>query len=138
MQKNSRKNLILKCIALGIVCSFTPHVYALTGIVNVNDSLTLRSQPTTSSSVITRFYNATELTILNTNSGTGNGCGGNWYKSCPGKWLPSTITGPFSDKHISQATSFTSGTNLLASFTSLIILFHSGILKPINFVLVIG
>ena len=86
MQKKSRKNLILKCIALGIVCSFTPRVYALTGIVNVNDSLTLRSQPTTSSSVITRFYNATELTILNTNSGTGNGCGGNWYKVSYGNY----------------------------------------------------
>ena len=58
----------------------TNNVQALTGIVNVNDSLTLRSKPTTSGSYITSFYNNTELTILDTNAGSGNGCSSNWYK----------------------------------------------------------
>ena len=56
------------------------NVQALTGTVNVNDSLTLRNAPTTSGTVITKFYNGTVLTILDTNTGSGNGCSGNWYK----------------------------------------------------------
>jgi len=55
-------------------------VFALTGIVNVNDSLTLRNAPTTSGGIITKFYNGTELTILNKEAGSGNGCGTNWYE----------------------------------------------------------
>ncbi len=51
-----------------------------TGIVNVNDSLTLRDKPSTSGNVITKFYNNTELNIIDTNSGSGNGCLNNWYK----------------------------------------------------------
>lgn len=58
----------------------TNGVQALTGTVNVNDSLTLRNQPTTAGGIITKFYNATQLTILDTNAGAGNGCAGNWYK----------------------------------------------------------
>ena len=57
-----------------------PNVQALTGIVNVNDSLTLRNAPSTGETKITSFYNNTELTILDTNAGSGNGCSGNWYK----------------------------------------------------------
>lgn len=56
------------------------HVQALTGVVNVNDSLTLRSAPSTGGARLTSFYNNTELTILDTNAGSGNGCSGNWYK----------------------------------------------------------
>lgn len=59
---------------------FLPNVQALTGTVNVNDSLTLRDAPTTGSQMLTKFYNATTLTILDTNAGSGNGCSGNWYK----------------------------------------------------------
>ena len=54
-------------------------VYALTGVVNVNDSLTLRDKPNTSGNKITSFYNATELIILDTNASSGNGCN-KWYK----------------------------------------------------------
>ena len=53
-------------------------VLALTGIVNVNDSLTLRSTPSTSGTMLTKFYNGTILTILDTAAGSGNGCSGNW------------------------------------------------------------
>ena len=60
--------------------SFIWNVQALTGIVNVNDSLTLRNAPTTAGGIITKFYNGTELTILDTNAGSGNGCSGNWFK----------------------------------------------------------
>ena len=56
------------------------NVQALTGVVNVNDSLTLRDKPTTSGNYITSFYNNTELTILDTNAGSGNGCDDRWYK----------------------------------------------------------
>ena len=59
---------------------YVTNVYALTGVVNVNDSLTLRDKPTTSGNYITSFYNNTELTILDTNAGSGNGCGDKWYK----------------------------------------------------------
>ena len=55
------------------------NVLALTGVVNVNDSLTLRDAPSTSGNRITSFYNNTELTIIDANAGSGNGCS-NWYK----------------------------------------------------------
>ena len=60
--------------------SFYHGVFALTGIVNVNDSLTLRSAPTTGGDVVTRFYNNTQLTILNQSAGAGNGCSGQWFQ----------------------------------------------------------
>lgn len=59
---------------------YAPSVSALTGTVNVNDSLSLRSSPTTNASLVTKFYNGTVLTVLNTNAGSGNGCGSNWYQ----------------------------------------------------------
>ena len=55
------------------------NVQALTGVVNVNDSLTLRDSPSVGGAKITHFYNNTELTILDTNAGSGNGCS-KWYK----------------------------------------------------------
>lgn len=73
------KNIKFYLIVI-IMFIYIPNVNALTGIVNVNDSLTLRDAPTTSGAYITSFYNATELNILNTNAGTGNGCSGNWYQ----------------------------------------------------------
>lgn len=73
---------------LFMICVFflvMPNAYALTGIVNVNDSLTLRDAPTTGGNYLTSFYNGTEVTILDTRAGSGNGCGttdgaGYWYK----------------------------------------------------------
>lgn len=76
MNKNFIKYLFL-VMMLFLSC---PNVFALTGTVNVNDSLTLRDAPSTSGKMITKFYNATELTILDTNAGKGNGCSGSWYK----------------------------------------------------------
>ena len=71
----------LKYIFLYIICFIgIVDVQALTGIVNVNDSLTLRDKPSTSGAYKTSFYNNTELTILDTNAGSGNGCPNNWYK----------------------------------------------------------
>ena len=55
------------------------NVYALTGRVNVNDSLTLRDAPSVSGAVITGFYNNTELIILDVNAGSDSGCS-KWYK----------------------------------------------------------
>ena len=75
MKKINKISLLLVSLAIT-----TPTVNALTGIVNVNDSLTLRSAPTTGSSVVTSFYNNTELEILDTNAGSGNGCPNNWYR----------------------------------------------------------
>jgi len=69
------KNLII----IIVLFSFIPKVNALSGIVNVNDSLTLRDNPSTSGKKITSFYNNTELEILDTNAGSGGGCN-KWYK----------------------------------------------------------
>ena len=62
------------------------NVNATTGTVNVNDSLTLRDKPNISGSIVTNFYNGTVLTVLSTNSGTGNGCSDNWYKVSYGNY----------------------------------------------------
>lgn len=83
MRKKYFKYLFLFIFAF---LGFHKEVQALTGIVNVNDSLTLRDGPTTTGGIITKFYNATELTILNTNAGNGNGCSGNWYKVSYGSY----------------------------------------------------
>ncbi len=77
MKKSKKKEL---AIIFLLFFGMAKNVQALTGIVNVNDSLSLRDQPTTSGSLLTRFYNATELTILDQNAGSGNGCAGPWYK----------------------------------------------------------
>ena len=80
MQKNSRKNLILKCIALGIVCSFTPHVYALTGSVycpDDNTPLTIRNTP--GGTVSTKASCGSKLNILEQNAGKTVSCD-NWHK----------------------------------------------------------
>lgn len=82
MTKKIKKFLLL-IIMLFI---YIPNVSALTGIVNVNDSLTLRKSPTTSGEYITSFYNGTNLTILNTNAGSGNGCPNNWYQVSYGSY----------------------------------------------------
>ena len=76
----------LKYIFLYIICFIgIVDVQALTGIVNVNDSLTLRNAPSIAGAKITGFYNNTELTILDTNAGSGNGCS-KWYKVSYGSY----------------------------------------------------
>ena len=71
------KNIIFILILLFINI---PSTLALTGTVNVNDSLTLRDAPSTSGNKITGFYNGTIVNIIDTNAGVGNGCDTNWYK----------------------------------------------------------
>lgn len=61
-------------------------VFALTGVVNVNDSLTLRDAPSTSGNKLTSFYNNTEVTVIDTNAGSGNGCS-KWYKVQYGNYV---------------------------------------------------
>ena len=74
LKKINRLLLILIIIFIS-----SSNVKALTGVVNVNDSLTLRKEPSTSGEKITSFYNGTEVTMLDTNAGSGSGCS-NWYK----------------------------------------------------------
>ena len=80
--KKTLKILLFYFVFMGGVIN----VQALTGIVNVNDSLTLRNAPSTSGTRLTSFYNNTELTILDANAGSGNGCSGNWYKVSYGNY----------------------------------------------------
>ena len=47
-----------------IFITFSANVNALTGIVNVNDSLTLRDAPTTAGGYLTSFYNGTTLEAI--------------------------------------------------------------------------
>lgn len=77
MKLNKISKIIFILVMLFI---FNIDANALTGVVNVNDILSLRSEATTNSSVITRFYNGTKLEILNANAGSGNGCDDAWYK----------------------------------------------------------
>lgn len=77
------KNILLLVVLLFL---YVPRVSALTGIVNVNDALTLRDAPSTSGTKLTSFYNGTELTIIDTNAGSGNGCS-NWYKVEYGNYI---------------------------------------------------
>ena len=78
----------IKLILLSLIMLFisNENVLALTGTVNVNDALTLRKEPTTSGTVITNFYNGTQVNILDTNAGSGNGCSSNWYKVSYGNY----------------------------------------------------
>lgn len=62
-----------------------PNVYAITGTVNVNTTLKLRSEPNTNGEHLTSFYNGTVLTILDTNVG-GSCDGGSWYKVSYGEY----------------------------------------------------
>ena len=73
------KKLLIILFVLIIFFIGSNNVLALTGVVNVNDSLTLRDAPSTSGKKITSFYNNTEVIILDKNAGSGSGCS-NWYK----------------------------------------------------------
>ena len=80
MPKKTSKNLILKCVALGIVCSFTPHVYALTGSVycpDDNKPLTIRNTP--GGTGLTQASCGSKLNILEQNVGKTVSCD-NWHK----------------------------------------------------------
>ena len=61
-------------------------VLALTGTVNVNDSLNMRASASSSGTFITGLYNGTVINILSTNAGSGNGCPNNWYKVSYGSY----------------------------------------------------
>lgn len=77
MLKNMKKYLIFAILTF---ISFNSNVNALTGVVNVNDSLTLRDAPSTAGGYLTSFSNGTTLEVLNTNAGVGNGCDSAWYQ----------------------------------------------------------
>jgi len=73
-----KRNVVI--LFLIIFFSFLPSIYAsTTGIVNVNDSLNLRSGPGSNYSIITSLYNATVVNVISTNAASGNGCDSNWY-----------------------------------------------------------
>lgn len=60
---------------------FSMSVFAKEVIVVTGDDVRFRSKPTISgSSIITNLNNGMELTLLDKNGGTGNGCNGAWYK----------------------------------------------------------
>jgi len=61
---------------------FSISAYASEAIIINGSDVRFRSKPTTKSDVLERFYTGAELTLLNKNSGTGNGCpdGYVWYK----------------------------------------------------------
>lgn len=77
MKTKKIKQIIIFLIAF---FTFSNNANALTGIINVNDNLSLRTSPNTSSTILTKFYNGTEVEILNKNAGSGNGCDDNWYQ----------------------------------------------------------
>ena len=73
-------NIIIKCIVLSIVCSFTPKVYALTGSVYCPDDnlpLTIRNSP--GGTQIGSASCGSKLNILEQNAGKTVSCD-NWYK----------------------------------------------------------
>ena len=95
------------------------NVQALTGIVNVNDSLTLRDAPSTSGAYKTSFYNNTELTILDTNAGSGNGCPNNWYKVSYGGYTGYSCGTYITLNNTSvQATSLSDGSYVKSNYDS--------------------
>lgn len=63
-----------------ILFAFSISAYASEVIVITGNDVRFRSKPTTSSDFIDSFNKGTELTLLDKNGGTGNGCSGTWYK----------------------------------------------------------
>ena len=59
---------------------FSMSAYASEVIIITGDDVRFRSGPTTSSDFIESFDKGVELTLLDRNGGTGNGCDGTWYK----------------------------------------------------------
>ena len=75
-----KKKYINILLFIFVFFCFIYKVEALTGTVNVNDSLNMRNSPSSSGSFITGLYNNTVVNILDVNAGTGNGCDDSWYK----------------------------------------------------------
>ena len=65
-----------------IMCIFSMYTYASEIVVITGDEVRFRTQPNigSSSGTITYLYSGTELTLLDKNIGSGNGCNKNWYK----------------------------------------------------------
>ena len=80
---NKKYIIFIFIIFLSYICSVSASTI---GVVNVNDSLTVRDKPSTSGNWITSLYNNTEVTILSANEGSGNGCDDNWYKISYGSY----------------------------------------------------
>ena len=59
---------------------FSISAYASEVIIITGNDVRFRSKPTTSSNYIDSFDEGVELTLLDKNAGTGNGCNGTWYK----------------------------------------------------------
>lgn len=80
------KRLTKVLLVIVLLFIYIPDVLALTGTVNVNDSLTLRKSPSVSGEYIDSFANDTVLTILDTNAGTDSNCN-SWYKVQYGSYV---------------------------------------------------
>lgn len=60
---------------------FSMDTFALEKVIITGNEVRFRTQPSVSnSSIITNFNSGTELILLDKNAGSGNGCGGAWYK----------------------------------------------------------
>ena len=50
-------------------------------VVITGDDVRFRDRPSTNSNILNSFNRNTELTLVNENGGTGNGCNGTWYQA---------------------------------------------------------
>ena len=61
-------------------CFFTFNVSASKVVIITGDSVRFRDKATTNSNILGEFNRNTELTLINDNAGTGNGCDSKWYQ----------------------------------------------------------
>lgn len=75
------KKLVYFMFSITMLFVFSMSVFAKEVIVITGDDVRFRTKPTTSgSSIITNLNSGMELTLLDKNAGSGNGCSKSWYK----------------------------------------------------------
>ena len=81
MKKMSYFVFLLVLLFISSISAYASEIVIITG-----NEVRFRTQPNTGSSsgTITYLYSGTELTLLDKNAGSGNGCNGPWYKVSQG------------------------------------------------------
>lgn len=74
------KKIFFMLFLTAMLFVFSNSAYASEVIIITGNDVRFRSKPTTSSNYIDNFDKGVELTLLDKNAGTGNGCSGTWYK----------------------------------------------------------
>ena len=75
-----KKLSYLVVLLVSVVCFFSSASAAKVVVID-GDDVRFRDKASTNSNILNTFNRNTELTLVNENGGSGNGCNGKWYQA---------------------------------------------------------